>query len=798
MAEPPVTLDLEAASAGGAAGGPALPERYEDLGPLGRGGMGEVRRVRDRHVGATLALKILNSGEADLRRRFEAEARITAQLAHPGIVAVQDLGVLPDGRLWYTMEEVAGRTFEAVIQEAHAAGGGLPALRRLVDAFTRACQAVAYAHARGVIHRDLKPENIMLGAFGEVRVMDWGLARVMADPDDPLGLGVDMDQPGTVAGHVMGTPGYMAPEQARATPEDIGPHTDVFSLGAVLYALLSARAPYPPGRAGWVAVMRGPPEPLSELGLPIPAPLADICAQAMQDWPEDRYPDASALAQALAEWLEGARRRAEATRLVGEAQALHPRVAALRAEAKALQTRANQALEGVPAHAPVEQKIPGWRLEDEAEAKRREARLVEADYVRTLRAALTQDPELREAHDALSDHYRARLEAAEQRSDADGAAEAEVLLRAHDRGRNLAWLTGDGALTLHTDPPGVAVEALRYELIDRRLVAVPHAQLGETPLDGLRLPRGSYLLLLRKPGYETLRYPVALGRLERWTGVPPGASAPEPLRMLPAGSVPEGMLPIPAGWFTSGGDPEALDGLPARRLWVDGFFIKKHPVTNAEYLAFLNDLVAQGREAEAERWCPRQEAGNAVFFRDADGAYQLGADAMGHPMRPMEPVVFISSLAAEAWCAWADEGLRLPHDQEWEKAARGVDGRPYPWGSWFDPTWCRMQQTLASEPGRALIQEHPEDEGPYGVRGMGGNVRDWCHNSYQREGIAEHERRVLHEPASPEAPHRMVRGGSYAAKENLCRAAVRLVWAPTESYAVLGFRPVMQWKARSS
>ena len=208
-----------------------LPGRYEDLGPIAGGSFGDVRRVRDTLLDRVVAMKLLRAEHADaphLRRRFLVEAQITAQLQHPGIVALYDRGELAGGRLWFTMKEVRGRTLHEVIDELHAASspegfGTTPTgwtFRRLVDAFARIAQAIAYAHSRGVVHRDLKPDNLMVGEFGEVLVMDWGLAR-RAGAVEPLEAGAPLAHEDTSAsglthhGDILGTPAYMPPEQSR-------------------------------------------------------------------------------------------------------------------------------------------------------------------------------------------------------------------------------------------------------------------------------------------------------------------------------------------------------------------------------------------------------------------------------------------------------------------------------------------------------------------------------------------------------------------------------------------------------
>ncbi|MCA9719485.1 MAG: serine/threonine protein kinase, partial [Myxococcales bacterium] len=214
--------------------------RYEDLGPLGEGGMGEVRRALDRALGRTVALKRVSESLRDSREiaaRFTEEAQISAQLQHPGIIPIYDFGRLPDGRLFFTMEEIAGEELGALIQRYHAAsraratGGGMPGLRRLIDVYHRVCEAVAYAHARGVIHRDLKPANVMIGSEGQVRVVDWGIARTLGD--SPINLEADDASSSARAGlgGIAGTPVYMAPEQLLGRHAAIDARTDVYALG---------------------------------------------------------------------------------------------------------------------------------------------------------------------------------------------------------------------------------------------------------------------------------------------------------------------------------------------------------------------------------------------------------------------------------------------------------------------------------------------------------------------------------------------------------------------------------------
>jgi tetratricopeptide (TPR) repeat protein len=231
----------------------ATDGRYEILSERGRGGMGSVHVCHDRGLGRDLAFKVLlpeHRERTELVRRFNEEARIGGQLQHPGIVPVHDLGTLPDRRPYFTMKLVKGRTLAGLLAARTATDGELP---RLLGIFELICQTMAYVHAHRVVHRDLKPSNIMVGAFGEVQVMDWGLAKVLSgatdDGDRPRESVIPMvrtgsDTDASRAGSVLGTPAYMPPEQARGEVDRIDERSDVFSLGGILCEILTGAPPY--------------------------------------------------------------------------------------------------------------------------------------------------------------------------------------------------------------------------------------------------------------------------------------------------------------------------------------------------------------------------------------------------------------------------------------------------------------------------------------------------------------------------------------------------------------------------
>ncbi|MCC6557389.1 MAG: SUMF1/EgtB/PvdO family nonheme iron enzyme [Polyangiaceae bacterium] len=794
---------------------PALPRRYRDLGCIASGGFGDVRRVYDAALDRIVAMKILRADVDDARARvrFLEEAKLTAGLQHPGIVAVHDGGQLEDGRLWFTMPEVRGRTLGEIIEEVHAAAGpeGFReaasgwTFRRLIDAFARVCQAVAYAHRRGIVHRDLKPANVMVGELGEVLVMDWGLGRRASDTAVPSsGPRALADPQLTQDGDVLGTPAYMPPEQARGERARHGPASDVYSLGAILYHALAGCPPYDgTAMAVLTQVMRGEPPPVirATAGKPVPAELITICARAMERFIEDRYPDAEALAREVLAWLDGARRREQALAIVAEARAMEPEIAARRGEAARLRDEARARLEGTRPSDPADRKRGGWALEDDAARLDIAAALREAEWLEALRGALTVDPDLPEAHAALADHYLARLLDAERARRDEDAVRCEARLRAHDRGRYAAILRGEGALTVITDPPGAEVMLERYVVRERRLVPEPSGVLGRTPLRAVPLQRGSYRLRLRAPGRAEVRYPALIERGGHWDGCAPGERDPAPIRLPLEGELGPDDVYVPAGWCWIGGDPDASDSLPAARIWMDAFVIRRFPVTHAEYLEFLNDLLAAGREDEALGACPRGQPGiqqNAdarlVLARSADGRFLLAQDELGHEATLDTPIALIDWYAAAAYARWlaarTGEPWRLPNELEREKAARGVDARACPWGNFLDPAFSCVIESYDLNPRRAPVDSHPIDESPYGVRGLAGNTRDWCSNAWTRRGPAlDGERlRIADEPHGAPAELRVVRGGAWSSPIDLARSAVRFGALPGTRRLTVGLR----------
>ena len=302
-----------AARDGGSESAPAKVGRHDVTGVLGVGGMGEVYAVRDPRLGREVAAKLIRgTATPAMAAKFHREARITGSLEHPGIVPLYELGATEGGEPYFTMRKVQGVTLRQRLD-----GPDPPDLPAKLAIFTKACEAIAYAHAQGVIHRDLKPENLMTGPFGEVYVMDWGLARFVGrDDDEPAASAPPTGapdhgptHPGTQDGAVVGTPAFMSPEQAAGRVHDLGPQTDVYALGAILYVLLCGQAPYD-GPTPWAVIgqiLDGPPPPPSARAprQAVPWELEAVAMRALAHDPRDRYPSAQALEADVSAYIAG-------------------------------------------------------------------------------------------------------------------------------------------------------------------------------------------------------------------------------------------------------------------------------------------------------------------------------------------------------------------------------------------------------------------------------------------------------------------------------------------------------------
>jgi serine/threonine-protein kinase len=349
----------------------------------------------------------------------------------------------------------------------------------------------------------------------------------------------------------------------------------------------------------------------------------------------------------------------------------------------------------------------------------------------------------------------------------------EDLVREYDNGRYRGALRGEGLLTLSSDPPGAQVLLYRYREVGHRLSPVQPRLLGTTPLRDVPIPRGSHLLEISLPGLRETRLPVHISRQD---------ILDLSVRLLGDDELVHDSVYIPSGPFLAGGDPRAPGAFDPQILSVGEILISRYPVTVRQYLEFLN-AIAQVDPEEARRRAPRHEHLQGIYWiMGADGQISLPEkDGSGEAWDPRWPIFGISWEDADAYCRWRSsiEGreVRLPLESEWEKAARGVDGRTYPWGERFDPTFCKMRESRARAAYLEPVGTFDMDESPYGVRDTAGCIAEWCQEWFsRRQGL------------------RVVRGGSWNATRHMCRSAGRFGEHYLGTFPQVGFRVVRTWR----
>lgn len=739
-------------------------DRYELVRHIGSGSSSEVFRVRDLHLERFLAMKVLRPGVAEdpaIRGRFLSEARTMARLQHPGILPVYDMGDLADGRPFFTMQEVTGDNLGQLLHrraQIQDLAERWP-LSRLLTVFRQACAIVSFAHGRRVLHLDIKPENLLIGDEDAVYVVDWGLTSTVGERRRDL----------------LGTPAFLAPEQLDPSGQRLDPRVDVYALGAVLYQLFAGRPPYTGSpRSVLRAVQQGPPESLQAVAPSVPAPLLHIVERAMARLPGDRFPSARQLGRAVDAWLDGTQTRQRVHRLVELAESRVEDARLLQGQARQLRSRLVRLQAMTATWSPESTKHRLWDLEDRADLLEREGKFKLLERRQLLHAAATQAPDMPEPHVALAECFREDHDAAEARGDEASRRMAEERLREHlaalpedhpIRSEFTTWLEGMGALTLTTTEPEAELFLERFANFRRRLRVVSVRSLGMGAVADVALPTGSYRLRISAPGCAEVLLPLRIARGGRWHNVHADGADDVPLFLPPANALGSGDRYVPAGMtsLTSGVGTKTP-------VWVDGFVLQANPVTNADFLAFLDDLLDRGELDEAKRWAPRMSnrggLGPLTWARGPDGHYALPPANPRQAWRADAPVVGVTWHAARAYARWLAErtgqAWRLPHEVEWEKAARGTDARHFPWGAGADPARACIWSSRQTSDGPASVADFTADESPYGCRHMAGNVHEWCGNVYQPRVPIEGGRLVW--PDVGDVETRAARGASWRSR----------------------------------
>jgi eukaryotic-like serine/threonine-protein kinase len=761
-------------------------ERYELAEEIARGGMGRIVTATDANIDRVVAMKLLIRGSEEqlgLQLRFTEEAQITGQLQHPNIVPVYDLGTHTDGQLYFTMKLVSGRTLRDILRKLRRRDEATAesfSRVRLLNAFQQVCMGIAYAHSRGVVHRDLKPSNIMFGDFGEVLVMDWGLAKILgtkmgSTEEKVTSHREQLSRWATRHGEVIGTPGYMPPELALGQLDEVDERSDVYSLGSILYELLTLRAPYT-GRDARTILRKmlrervvPPRERAPERDIPVE--LEQVCMRCLAKDLQHRYGSVLELHAEVQRFLDGAlereRNRAEAERNVQQAR-LHAedfRVHHVAVERFSAELEGRRLL--LTPWAGAERRRAQWDTEEHLERARRERVQAFTWATQAFRQALSADPDSEEARAGLAELHWSAFRQAEEEHDASGMVQHETVLKAVAPARYTPLLKGDGRLLVESDPPGARALLFRYVAVDKILTAVEPQDLGRTPVTVDPLAMGSYLLVLRAPGLRDTRVPFRVPRLRE---VRPA------VRLRTEAQLGPGFVYIPGGRFDVGDDPSASWPLPAQSVAIEDFCLARLPVSCRQYLDFLNTLPDR---AEARARNPRLFAGGGALFVEGEDGFSVPAlDPNGTPWDPNWPVFAVSWRDAQAYCDWrvALDGVRyrLPTEQEWEVAARGADRRRFPWGQRWEPTYCKCAHGRVGPPSLEPCASYPQDRSPYGVMDLAGGVSDWTSSAARGE--------------DGDTEERIVRGGSWNTLDLHARSASRHAASPDSVSVSVGFR----------
>jgi formylglycine-generating enzyme required for sulfatase activity/tRNA A-37 threonylcarbamoyl transferase component Bud32 len=814
-----------------------LVGRYIVIGKVGAGAMGLVLAAYDPELDRKIALKLLRprrdrdalhpEEHARLRARLGNEARALARLSHPNLISIHDVGV-HEQEVYLAMEFMAGGTLREWLQRPGRSR------REVLSTFQEIGRGLAAAHSAGLVHRDLKPENILFDAAGRPKIADFGLARLMEPAPDVPGADAAAAQPTstfssrslatslTGSNAVVGTPAYMAPEQF--TNGAIDPRTDQYAYCVALYEALYGERPFAGTNVLELAasvmtgsVRRAPP------GSDVPTWLRKVLVRGLSRNCEDRFPSMDHLVQAVSRDPRARLRRGLLAATLGlsvlatVAVAIFTIVSHRRSIARAIESSTREAgtrLTEAQRKALVLEQVRTAALQrfDAGEAPAGEKLWVQvlahrqgllrtyAGATQAAERAFLIDPARVEARALLAEviYQRVRMDAWPS-----GAVDPDGLHRLQLYGgqsEQLRRLTAPGRLRLTVRPRADRVVLERFERAADG--AGGYTSVGEHPSapDGLSLPAGSYRLTVSSAGREPVTGTVLLD---------PGADVELRVDLPAAGAIPADFVIVPAGEFLLGSAAEEdhrrqlQRAAPLHRVQGRSFLIKKHETTFREWIEYLRALPPRQR-------ADRRPSAGLVKLQGTIDLRQLSADDWELSLQPSEktfrarlaqpiryvkrkhrqeqswldmPVSGVSRLDAEAYTAWLGAsghvpGARLCTDVEWEHAARGADGRPFPHGWKLEPGDANYDATWGTQNAEAYgpdeVGSYPRSASPYGVHDMAGNVFEWVRSSQHADaGVA--------------------RGGAFPFDDIPCRAEFREVGQAERRVNTIGLRVCADW-----
>jgi hypothetical protein len=697
---------------------------YEIVSPLGAGGMGEVYRARDTRLGREVAVKVLpahRAQDADALARLEREAQAVAALSHPNILAIHDLGT-DQGVFFVVTELLEGETLRNRL-----ASSTLP-WRKAVEIGAAIADGLAGAHLKGVVHRDLKPDNIFITRDGRVKILDFGLARLAPVISQQDQTSAPTTPPQTEPGILMGTVGYMSPEQARGLPADT--RSDVFSLGCVLYEMLTGRRAFsrPTAPETLTAILNEDPPDVSESGKQVPAGLSRLLRRCLEKNPEERLQAARDLAFDLRSILS---------------------------DSEIDKTSSGQSAI-VPAQSPGETSSPAAEPPVRAVVPRGKRALLSGGLAALVLLLIAAGLLIRRAQE--TSRFRAMAAGLESAAAAGRLDEVSSLLQEKNLDLNderLAALAKRvaGTLSVTSDPAAATVAVTRVQPLagfaSRREVT-----LGRTPITARRVVAGEYLVRLSAERMNAVSFlePVEAGKDLRVVR-----------KLLASTAASDGMTLI----------DEGVSVVSPQGAAVPAFLIDKDEVTNASYLRF----VAAGGYRDQTFWPetlvvngkPTPWAAALRGFVDRTGLPGPRSWSGGNfpEGKGDHPVVGVSWYEVTAYARWL--GKELPTREQWWRAALGDTRGAFPWGNDVKTAEIRANFGLV---GTRRVGSYPLGVSPFGCFDMAGNVREW-----------------LREPAS-DAGLRSVVGGSWEDPAYMFELSHTEAFDPAFANQAIGFRLV--------